>query len=54
MSLSDISWTHSDYFVLFFKLRKKVKVKMKVNVKVKRKREAISKHVTLRYIMDTL
>ena len=51
MSLSNISWTHSDYFDLF-KLRKKVKVK--VNVKVKRKREAISKHVTLRYIMDTL
>ena len=51
MSLSDISWTHSDYFVLF-KLRKKVKVK--VNVKVKRKRGTISKHVTLRYIMDTL
>ena len=53
MSLSDISWTHSDYFVLF-KLRKKVKVKMKVNMKVKRKRKAINKHVTLRYIMDTL
>ena len=53
MSLSDTSWTHSDYFD-WFKLRKKVKVKMKVNVKVKRKREAINKHVTLRYIMDTL